>query len=269
MTVVFINELSPAERTVPPEPKDLASRGLAPPDLPVLVFSPDASSRAPVDVNSEKAQDSLASAEAVGDQTQHALLYGRYLMQVQARIERAWMRPRSEIGAQRFSCLARIQQDRRGDVVGIKLDHCNGAERWQQSLLNAIRAASPLSAPPDPSVYADSLWLDFESEGVQPGGSSDGFEPENRETRVAADLSRARESFEHFGDRANRDLQSNGRDGTKVIHLTITGGGDGVFTQGGATSTPSPVPLPDVPPEPPSSRDRAPVEPEPARVEMR
>jgi TonB C terminal len=216
MTAVFINEPSQDERLAP-APEDLASRGVAPRDMPVVVFSPDATPAVQVDNASEQSEDSSAPPEAVGDQTQHALLFGRYLVQVQARIERAWMRPRSEIGAPRFSCRARIEQDRRGEVIGIKLDPCNGSERWQQSLVSAIRTASPLPAPPDPSVYADRLSLSFESESFQPGGSTQGFEPE---TRVANNTSQALESFENFSKGTNTNAKS---DEDNVIHLTIIG----------------------------------------------
>lgn len=218
MTAVFINEPSQDERRAPPP--DLASRGAAPRDLPVVVFSPVATPAVQVDNASEESKDSSAPLEAVGDQTQHALLFGRYLVQVQARIERAWMRPRSEIGAPRFSCRARIEQDRRGVVIGIKLDPCNGSERWQQSLVSAIRTASPLPAPPDASVYADRLSLGFESDGFHPGGSTQGFEPE---TRVANNTSQAIEAFEHFANRPDANLQSDGKESPKVIHLTIIG----------------------------------------------
>lgn len=249
MTVVFINEPSSAERMAPPPLENLASRGLAPLDLPVVVFSPDPSPPAEIDTNSEKSEDSSAPPEAAGDQTQHALLYGRYLGQVQARIERAWMRPRTEIGAPRLYCRARIEQDRRGTVVGIKLDHCNGKDRWQQSLLSAIRTASPLPAPPDASVYADRLWLTFESEGFQTGGSTQGFEPENRETRVANNASQVLESFEHFANRPDTNRESAEKEDSKVIHLTIIG------TPAGSPSAPSaltPEPAPDVAPTPSS-----------------
>jgi hypothetical protein len=219
MTAVFINEPPPEERLTPSP--DLASRGAAPRDLPVVVFSPDATPAVQVDKASEESQDSSAPPEAVGDQTQHALLFGRYLVQIQARIERAWMRPRSDIGAPRFSCRARIEQDRRGDVIGIKLDPCNGTERWQQSLVSAIRTASPLPAPPDPSVYADRLSLSFESEGFQLGGSTQGFEPQ---TRVANNGSQVLKSFENFANGgATEKTESNGTGSTNVIHLTIIG----------------------------------------------
>ena len=221
MTAVFINEPSPTEQMA--LPPDLPSRGAAPRDLPVVVFSPDATPAVEVEKTQEESQDSSVPPEAMGDQTQHALLFGRYLVQIQARIERAWMRPRSDIGAPRFSCRTRIEQDRQGGVVGIKLDHCNGSERWQQSLVSAIRTGSPLPAPPDASVYADRLWLTFGSEGFQSGGSAQGFEPESREARLADNRSQVLESFEHFANRPNTKLESGAKEDTGVIHLTIVG----------------------------------------------
>jgi hypothetical protein len=237
MTAVFINEPSQDERLAPPP--DLASRGAAPRDLPVVVFSPDAAPAVQVDKASEQSEDSSAPPEAVGDQTQHALLFGRYLVQVQARIERAWMRPRSEIGAPRFSCRVRVKQDRQGGVIGIKLDPCNGSERWQQSLVSAIRTASPLPAPPDPSVYADRLSLSFESEGFQLGGSTQGFEPE---TRVANNGSQVLTSFEHFANRPDANLKPGSTEDSNVIHLTIIGTP--------TTSSPAVTPPADPAPEP-------------------
>lgn len=223
MTVVFINEVSAAvEPLARLEPRDLASRGVESPELPVLVLSPDASPARQSDAKSEGTPDTSLS-DTAADRTQHAIFYGRYLGQVQARIERAWMRPRTEIGASQFSCRARVTQDRRGDVVDIRLDHCNGTARWQLSLESAIRTASPLPAPPDPSVYADRLWLTFQSGGFRPDGSPDGFEPENRQTVVAANQSQERESLEHLAERFGRRTQSNDKNSAKVINLTIIG----------------------------------------------
>jgi hypothetical protein len=250
MTVVFINEPSLAERTTAPVPLELASRGLAPRNLPVVVFSPDPSPPAEIAPDWEKSQGTSAPPEAAGDETQHALLYGRYLGQVQARIERAWMRPRTEITGPRFTCRARIEQDRRGEVIGVKLDHCNGGNRWQQSLVSAIRIASPLPAPPDASIYADRLWLSFESDGFQSAGSTDGFEPESRDTRAAINQWEVHESFEHFVHRADQSHQSGNKDNTDVIHLTIIGDPPAP-TQTVPANAPSLEPQPDI--APPSS----------------
>jgi hypothetical protein len=214
MTAIFINEGSPAVALL--KPVELASRGVAPMDLPVIVFSPDNSPASLADPNS---QDRSASAEAVGDQTQHALLYGRYLGQIQARIDRAWVRPRTDIGASRFACRARIEQGLHGDVVNVKLDRCNGSPRWQRSLISAIRTASPLPAPPDPSVYADVLSLVFESDGFRPGASSDGFEPANSSALAA---NQERESLGRSAEPAGAAFGSRAREGD-AVRLTIVG----------------------------------------------
>jgi hypothetical protein len=219
MTVVFVNESPPVATTEPPKLEELASRGRESPDLPLVVLSPDDSPSEPaaeVAADRQQAPELPASAPA---SAQHALLYGRYLGQLQARIERAWLRPRTEIGAPQFYCRARVRQDHRGAVIEVTLDHCNGTERWQQSLLSAIRTASPLPAPPDASVYADILRLSFFSEAFEEGGSTQGFEPE---TRAVKDTGRGvLESFQQFVDRTNDSDKS--RDKANVMHLTIIG----------------------------------------------
>jgi hypothetical protein len=213
MTVVFIDEPIPAH--TPPTPPVLASRGITPPDIQLVVLSPDPSQAAP-SAKADESDDAQADSGAA-EAAEHAMLYGRYVGQVQARIERAWMRPRTEIGSPQFSCRVRIQQDRSGAAVTADLDHCNGTERWQQSLLSAIRTASPLPAPPDASVYADVLWLSFTSRPFEEGGSTQGFEPE---TRLAATDRSALESFRKF---ASDDQGGDDEESSNVIHLTIIG----------------------------------------------
>ena len=143
--------------------------------------------------------------------------------QVQARIERAWVRPRSEIGAPSFSCTARIEQNRWGEIAGIQLAHCNGTDRWQQSLVSAMRTASPLPAPPDPTVYTDALWLNFGSEGFRSDGSAEGFEPESPHALAVADLRQSRPPYEHFARQLGGKVQPGGNDSSDVFYLTIVG----------------------------------------------
>jgi hypothetical protein len=56
--------------------------------------------------------------------------------------------------------------------LSIELRHCNGNDRWQRSLVSAIEHASPLPAPPIPSVFARMLVLNFSSSAWQEGISS-------------------------------------------------------------------------------------------------
>jgi hypothetical protein len=109
-----------------------------------------------------------------------SLMAGRYVGQITARIERAWIRPRTPVSGSAFVCRVRIVQDPHGAVQEIELIRCNGDTRWQASLVQAIQSASPLPAPPDPDVYRSRFVLQLSSQAFVPGGSSEGFEPEAR-----------------------------------------------------------------------------------------
>jgi hypothetical protein len=97
-----------------------------------------------------------------------AALYGRYMGQIHARIDRAWLRPREAIGAPMFRCKVELWQRRDGSVRSITLQRCNGTMQWQQSLVQGISAASPLPAPPNPAVFAHQLELHFEATAFVP-----------------------------------------------------------------------------------------------------
>lgn len=104
-------------------------------------------------------------------------MYGRYMGQIQARIDRAWLRPRTAIGAPIFQCQAQIDQDRQGALTEVTLLECNGDTRWQLSLVRAIQAASPLPAPPAQAVFAHHILLEFRATAYVPGASADLYEP--------------------------------------------------------------------------------------------
>ena len=106
-------------------------------------------------------------------------LYGRYLEQVTARIERSWIRPREPIGAAEFDCWVRIDQDRDGGVRSVELDQCNGDTRWQLSLVAAIERSSPLSAPPNHEIFTNVLFVRFVSTAFVAGAETDAqYEPD-------------------------------------------------------------------------------------------
>ena len=106
-----------------------------------------------------------------------AALYGRYLEQIHARIDRAWLRPRTAIGADIFRCEVEIGQRRDGIVETVTLRQCNGTVRWQQSLVRGIEEASPIPAPPDPAVFAGRVVLHFEAVAYVRGRPAQNFEP--------------------------------------------------------------------------------------------
>jgi hypothetical protein len=177
MTLILINE--PRIRNDEPAPDtSLASLGAASAELPILVLSPDAFPA--VDWNADD-QNKVSESDPVStaDNTaMRAVLFGRYMGQISARVTRAWIRPRTPIGAPLFKCAVQIHQDPHGMVREITLQRCNGDSRWQQSLIQAIESASPLSGPPDTSVFTETVSLTFQSSGFSMGIDPQGFEAE-------------------------------------------------------------------------------------------
>jgi hypothetical protein len=110
-------------------------------------------------------------------QTGLGAMYGRYLGQIHARIDRAWLRPRTAIGAPIFQCQVQVDQDSSGRVLATTLIECNGGTRWQLSLVHAIEAASPLPAPPNPAVFVQHVLLAFRAMAYAPGASAQLYAP--------------------------------------------------------------------------------------------
>ncbi len=152
----------------------------ASPHLAAVIHHVDVTKLLPMDVAHDVLlddADEVDKAKALTDVAGDSAMAERYLGQINARIERAWARPRTEIGADNFVCTVEVEQDSSGNVRRTTLLTCNGNNRWQQSLVTAIGAASPLPAPPDPAVFRRSMRLVFQSAAYQEGHSSDGFEP--------------------------------------------------------------------------------------------
>lgn len=103
--------------------------------------------------------------EAMGDGAGRAMLFGRYMGQIKARIERAWEYPvKTYLDA--FECKVQIRQTPNGEVKEVTLQRCGDDLTWQLSLVQAIQQASPLSAPPDDSVFTEVVTLSFEAQKV-------------------------------------------------------------------------------------------------------
>ena len=105
-----------------------------------------------------------------------SVLRGLYIRQINARIDRAWLRPRSPIADVQFHCQVRVEQDAAGNVTEVVLERCNGSPRWQLSLVHAIESASPLPAPSDPSVFAHAIHMSFAAAPVESAVSLEQYE---------------------------------------------------------------------------------------------
>lgn len=174
--------------------EEIASRGFAPANAAIQVVSPDP---APAfDGQETAAEQDADAAVTAGDPAVRSMLFGRYTGQISARIERAWRKPRSPVvdettnrlittsGTESsdparkdlFQCSVRITQDIRGNVKETELLRCNGTLAWQRSLIDAIQEASPLPAPPSPTVFTNALTLTFEARAFVRGENEDGYE---------------------------------------------------------------------------------------------
>jgi hypothetical protein len=164
--------LSPGQGVDAPRLKALTTKEITTPRL-IELSAPSVSLDGDADMSS-KATPTMAV-----DGAERAMLFGRYVGQINARIDRAWMRPSTSpsglsiwerangqatsAATTHFECRVQIQQSRSARVLEITLASCDSNPEWQQSLVNAIDAASPLPAPPSPSVFARSLVLNFTS----------------------------------------------------------------------------------------------------------
>jgi colicin import membrane protein len=79
--------------------------------------------------------------------------------QIQARIQRAWIRPPSARAG--LDCTLYVTQVPGGEVVNVRLGSCNGDDAVKQSILDAAYRASPLPAPSDPSLFERNLEVTF------------------------------------------------------------------------------------------------------------
>jgi hypothetical protein len=187
MMVTFIDEPNDVA-SKPGSPPETTASLLAAPNRFLLPVVPALEIPMPTVVAlSDSDADEDTVIQPSGSDPGRAVMFGRYVGQISARIERAWMRPRTPIESGRFTCSARIVQDKAGVVQEVELRNCNGDGRWQVSLARAIQSASPLPAPANPSVFSKTLTLEFSSEPFTVSGDPEGFEPAARTQAMVSD----------------------------------------------------------------------------------
>jgi hypothetical protein len=154
--------------------------------FPVIMDPPALLNFEMLALSEESASKSTANSSDAAELVQ---LFGIYTGQIQARIDRVWRRPRTPISEnaadkkpadadESFQCEAQIIQDARGNVQEILLPRCNGSAVWRNSLVSAIRQASPLPAPPSAKVFTYSISLQFVGLRYVSGSPEDGYEIE-------------------------------------------------------------------------------------------
>ncbi len=78
---------------------------------------------------------------------------------IQARIQRAWIRPDSARAG--LDCTVIVNQVPGGEVTGVRIGACNADEVVRQSIEAAVYRASPLPPPPDPALFERTLEVRF------------------------------------------------------------------------------------------------------------
>jgi hypothetical protein len=127
--------------------------------------------------NENNGGDTPRSADSSDERVERSQVFGLYISQIEAQIDRAWLRPRTPLDVPLFSCRARIGQDSSGNVREVTLELCTADARWQQSLIRAIESASPLPPPSDPSVFVSVLRISFEAVSYSPTAPPEKYEP--------------------------------------------------------------------------------------------
>ena len=86
-------------------------------------------------------------------------LMAQYVALVQQKIVRNWNRPPS--AREGLECRVSVKQIPGGEVVAVKILSCNGDQAVERSIEAAIRKASPLPDPPDPTLFQRDLEILF------------------------------------------------------------------------------------------------------------
>jgi len=103
-------------------------------------------------------QHSLAAEEHVMAARSNGQL-ASWEAQIQARIQRAWLRPPSARTG--IDCMVYVTQVPGGEVVNVRLGQCNGDAAVRESITSAAFRASPLPPPPDPALFERNLEIQF------------------------------------------------------------------------------------------------------------
>lgn len=82
-----------------------------------------------------------------------------YMFRIQQRISQKWVRPPTATAG--IECTVSIRQLPGGEVVSVSIGACNGDAAVRGSIERAVRQASPLPSPRDPSVFDRNLTLIF------------------------------------------------------------------------------------------------------------
>jgi colicin import membrane protein len=103
-------------------------------------------------------QQEIANEEKAHDAGMASLM-ARYKALIQQKIQNNWVRPPST--PDDLKCTVEVRQVVGGTVTSANVLSCNGDDAVRQSIVTAVLKASPLPAPPDPTLFDPDLTFDF------------------------------------------------------------------------------------------------------------
>jgi colicin import membrane protein len=103
-------------------------------------------------------QRSLA-AEEHADTVRSSGALASWQSAIAAKITRAWLRPPTAKAG--IDCMLNVTQVPGGEVTEVSIGECNGDQAVRESIEAAVYRASPLPAPPDPSLFDRNLKIRF------------------------------------------------------------------------------------------------------------
>lgn len=103
-------------------------------------------------------QRSLA-AEEHADAVRGSAALASWQAAIAAKITRAWLRPPTARAG--IDCMLNVTQVPGGEVTEVSIGECNGDQAVRESIEAAVYRASPLPAPPDPSLFDRNLKIRF------------------------------------------------------------------------------------------------------------
>lgn len=86
----------------------------------------------------------------------------RYQYAIQKQIQRNWVEPASAVAG--LECVINVRQGPGGVVLDASIGRCNGDEAVKRSIVAAVRRASPLPTPEDPTLFDRNLRITFKPE---------------------------------------------------------------------------------------------------------
>lgn len=118
------------------------------------------------DIERQRLENERRRAEAEAEsnrlEAMQANAKAAYMFAIQQRISRNWVKPPTATAG--IECVVNIRQLPGGEVVSVGIGTCNGDSAVRSSIEAAVRKASPLPSPADPSVFDRDIRLIFRPE---------------------------------------------------------------------------------------------------------